>query len=104
MKMINWACPRCAQAYLRVPSGYPVQWVPIGLTWVFLLQFKNFQVLIMSKNEVGFFLPIRLIRHASGRGGAGGAFPGYLGAVLVCPKHLGPSAPWFKTEDQNIAD
>ena len=41
----------------------------------------------MSKNEVGFFLPIRLIRHASGRGGAGGAFPGYLGAVLVCPKH-----------------
>ena len=58
----------------------------------------------MSKNEVGFFLPIRLIRHASGRGGAGGAFPGYLGAVLVCPKHLGPGAPWSKTEDQNITD
>ena len=73
-----------------------MQWVPIGLTWVFLLQFKNFQVLIMSKNEVGFFLPIRLIRHASGRGGAGGAFPGYLGSVLVCPKHLDPGAPWSK--------
>ena len=39
-----------------IPSGCPVQWVSIGLTWLFIVQFQNFQVFIVSRNEIGFFL------------------------------------------------
>ena len=85
MEMITWEYPGWAQAYLRVPSGCPVQWVPIGLTWLFIVQFQNFQVFIVSRNEIGFFsyqvvtldLPLAELGHALGTQNT----YGYLGNI-----------------------
>ena len=41
-----------------VGPGIPksTQWVPIGLTWLFIFQFQNFQVFIVSRSEIGILL------------------------------------------------
>ena len=49
---IPWVGPGIPKSTQWVPSAV----VPIGLIWLFIVQFQNFQVFIVSRNEIGFFL------------------------------------------------
>ena len=50
-KLTNWACPECTWACLGVPSMSPIE-----LTWLFLIWFTIFQVLLSSPMQNKNFL------------------------------------------------